>query len=106
MAKKKSAKKASWTPNAYNINNTSGSPINFDQGPYRRMICFGGPAVWNVPQDKTEEKLLEHEYNRQGSGGFIMRKLPYVKQREDGFWLPDKEAIKAFLEDEEKSEEE
>lgn len=97
MAKRKSAKKA-WEPtHAYNIQTVNGTPMNIDQGSAKRTIYFTGPNVWNVPQDKDEEGLMEHYLSHAGNG-YTMRKLPFVKQRPDGFWLPDREGIKATLE--------
>jgi hypothetical protein len=95
--KAKPPKRASWRPSAYNVQTESGTPLNVEQEG-KRTIFFTGPAVWNVPQDRDEEAILEDLLEHSGNG-YTMRKLPLVRQRKDGYWLPDKEAIKAALEE-------
>lgn len=98
-------RKKVWTPQAYNIVTDNKTPINVEQGPDKRIIFFGGPNVWNVPQDRDEEDKLEHLYTHQGKS-YVMRKLPLVKLRKapegsnkPDFWLPDREAIDEHLAD-------
>lgn len=93
------SRKKDWTPQAYNIDTGNATPMNVEQGPDKRTIFFGGPNVWNVPQDEAEEALLEDLLSHQGDG-YVMRKLPLVKLRKapegshkPDFWLPDREAI-------------
>jgi hypothetical protein len=100
MAKKKTGKtKAEWIPQAYNVMTENGTPLNVDQGQDKRTIYFTGPGVWNVPQDRDEEAVLERLLENSGNG-YAKRKLPCVVKREgDGKWLPDKAAIVAALEE-------